>query len=58
MAISCVKTALGSFYRITDSEITHLLGNYAGHGEYELMEAAEEEMTIRAVTMITIFVIC
>ncbi len=46
MAISCVKTALGSFYRITDSEITHLLGNYAGHGEYELMEAAEEELTI------------
>lgn len=46
MAVSCVTTSLGSFYHITDSGITHLLGNYIGYGERILMEAAEKELTI------------
>lgn len=46
MAVSCVTTALGSFYSVSDSKIIHLLQNYIGYGGPALMEKAEEELTL------------
>ncbi len=46
MAVSCIKTPLGEFYSVTDSEIVHLLGNYIGYGGLELQKVAENELCV------------
>lgn len=46
MAVSCIKTPLGSFYSVTDSEIVHFLQNYIGYGGSVLMKKAEEELCL------------
>jgi len=44
MSVSCVRTPLGSFYSVIDSEIVHLLQNYIGYGGSTLWEKAEEDL--------------